>query len=112
MMTMAHFLTSNLIVFYSVEELKKLGSEVLDLVQKRAGTTDYFVAYNKIRQSILQSRQERKQKRVMQAMNDPEALARRRIQKNEMKSRKRQMKTKEFAKDKVRLTTIKKRRVD
>ncbi|KFH66562.1 hypothetical protein MVEG_07087 [Podila verticillata NRRL 6337] len=95
-----------------IEELKKLGAEVMDLVQKRAGTTDYFIAYNKIRQSILQSRQERKQKRVMQAMNDPEALARRRIQRNEMKSRKRQMKTKEFAKDKVRLTTIKKRRVD
>ncbi|KAG0325092.1 U3 snoRNP protein [Podila humilis] len=94
------------------EELKKLGSEVLDLVQKRAGTTDYFVAYNKIRQSILRIRQERKQKRVMQAMNDPEARARRRVQKNEMKSRKRQLKTKEFAKDKVRLTTIKKRRME
>ncbi|KAG0201811.1 U3 snoRNP protein [Mortierella sp. GBA30] len=95
-----------------IEELKKLGSEVLDLIQKRAGTTDYFVAYNKIRQHVLEVRRERKQKRVMQAMNDPEARARRRIQKNEMKSRKRQLKTKEFAKDKVRLTTIKKRRVD
>ncbi|KAI1314951.1 U3 snoRNP protein [Mortierella claussenii] len=95
-----------------IEELKKLGSEVLDLVQKRAGTTDYFVAYNRIRQRVLEVRRERKQQRVMQAMNDPEARARRRIQKNEMKSRKRQLKTKEFAKDKVRLTTIKKRRVD
>ncbi|KAK5808754.1 armadillo-type protein [Linnemannia elongata] len=95
-----------------IEELKKLGSEVLDLVQKRAGTTDYFVAYNKIRQHVLEVRRERKQKRVMQAMNDPQARARRRLQKNEMKSRKRQLKTKEFAKDKVRLTTIKKRRVD
>ncbi|KAF9085956.1 U3 snoRNP protein [Mortierella sp. AD031] len=94
------------------EELKKLGSEVLDLVQKRAGTTDYFVAYNKIRQHVLEVRRERKQKRVMQAMNDPQARARRRLQKNEMKSRKRQLKTKEFAKDKVRLTTIKKRRID
>ncbi|KAG0375311.1 U3 snoRNP protein [Mortierella sp. AD032] len=94
------------------EELKKLGSEVLDLVQKRAGTTDYYMAYNKIRQHVLQVRQERKQKRVMQAMNDPQARARRRLQKNEMKSRKRQLKTKEYAKDKVRLTTIKKRRVD
>ncbi|KAG0255909.1 U3 snoRNP protein [Mortierella polycephala] len=95
-----------------IEELKKLGSEVLDLIQKRAGTTDYFVAYNKIRQHVLNVRRERRQKRVMQAMNDPEARARRRIQKNEMKSRKRQLKTKEFAKDKIRLTTIKKRRVD
>ncbi|KAF8986162.1 U3 snoRNP protein [Entomortierella lignicola] len=95
-----------------MEELKKLGSEVLDLVQKRAGTTDYFIAYNRIRQHVLEVRRERKQQRVMQAMNDPEARARRRIQKNEMKSRKRQLKSKEFAKDKVRLTTIKKRRVD
>lgn len=89
-----------------------MGSEVLDLVQKRAVTTDYFMAYNKIRQHVLEVRRERKQKRVMQAMNDPQARARRRLQKNEMKSRKRQLKTKEFAKDKVRLTTIKKRRVD
>ncbi|KAG0304218.1 U3 snoRNP protein [Dissophora globulifera] len=94
------------------EELKKLGSEVLDLVQKRAGTTAYFAAYNRVRQHVLDVRRERKQQRVMQAMNDPEARARRRIQKNEMKSRKRQLKTKEFAKDKVRLTTIKKRRMD
>jgi len=85
---------------------------VLDLVQKRAGTTDYFAAYNNVRQHVLEVRRERKQKRVMQAINDPEARARRRIQKNEMKSRKRQLKTKEFAKDKVRLTTIKKRRVE
>jgi U3 small nucleolar RNA-associated protein 20 len=70
------------------------------------------MAYNKIRQHVLEVRRERKQKRVMQAMNDPQARARRRLQKNEMKSRKRQLKTKEFAKDKVRLTTIKKRRVD
>ncbi|KAG0093776.1 U3 snoRNP protein [Podila epicladia] len=95
-----------------IEELKKLGAEVLDLVQKRAGTTDYFNVYNKIRQSILAVRQERRQKRVMQAMNDPEARARRRIQKNEMKTRKRQQKTAEYARDKVRLTTIKKRRID
>lgn len=103
--------SSSLLISFT-EELKKLGSEVLDLVQKRAGTTDYFIAYNKIRQHVLEVRRERKQKRVMQAMNDPEGRARRRIQKNEMKSRKRQLKTREFAKDKVRLTTIKKRRVD
>lgn len=84
----------------------------MDLVQKRAGTTDYFNVYNKIRQSIQAVRQERRQKRVMQAMNDPEARARRRIQKNEMKTRKRQQKTAEYARDKVRLTTIKKRRIE
>ncbi|KAF9584653.1 U3 snoRNP protein [Lunasporangiospora selenospora] len=95
-----------------MEEVKKLGSEVLDLVQKRAGTTDYFQVYNKIRQQVQEVRRERRKKRVMQAMNDPEAHARRRVQKNEMKSRKRQQRNKEFAKDKVRLTTIKKRRVD
>ncbi|KAG0221648.1 armadillo-type protein [Mortierella sp. GBAus27b] len=94
------------------EELKKLGAEVLDLIQKRAGTTEYFNAYNKVRQHILDVRRERKHQRVMQAMNDPEARARRRIQKNEMKSRKRQLKAKEFAKTKIRLTTIKKRRIE
>ncbi|KAF9166281.1 U3 snoRNP protein [Actinomortierella ambigua] len=95
-----------------VEELKRLGQEVLDLVQKRAGKTEYLTAYNKVRQHVLEVRRERKQKRVMQALNDPEARARRRLQRNEMKSRKRQAKTKAFAKDKIRLTTIKKRRLE
>ncbi|KAG0232192.1 U3 snoRNP protein [Actinomortierella wolfii] len=95
-----------------VEELKRLGQEVMDLVQKRAGTSEYLTAYNKVRQHVLQVRRERRQKRVMQALNDPEARARRRLQRNEMKSRKRQAKTKAFAKDKIRLTTIKKRRLE
>ncbi|KAF9975229.1 U3 snoRNP protein [Actinomortierella ambigua] len=95
-----------------VEELKRLGQEVLDLIQKRAGKTEYLTAYNKVRQHVLEVRRERKQKRVMQALNDPEARARRRLQRNEMKSRKRQAKTKAFAKDKIRLTTIKKRRLE
>ncbi|KAF9962564.1 U3 snoRNP protein [Modicella reniformis] len=95
-----------------VEELKKLGAEVLDLIQKRAGTTEYFNAYNKIRQRVLDVRRERKHRQVMQAMNDPEARARRRLQKNQMKSRKRQLKAKEFANSKIRLTTIKKRRIE
>ncbi|KAF9342227.1 hypothetical protein BGX34_008539, partial [Mortierella sp. NVP85] len=89
----------------------KLGEEVLGLIQKRAGTTEYFNAYNKVRQRILDVRRERKHQRVMRAMNDPEAHARRRIQKNEMRSRKRHLKAKEFAKTKIRLTT-KKRRID
>ncbi|KAK3827830.1 MAG: hypothetical protein J3Q66DRAFT_363030 [Benniella sp.] len=90
---------------------RSLETEVLDFIQKRAGTTEYFNAYNRVRQRILDVRQERKHQRIMRAMNDPEAHARRRIQKNEMKSRKRQLKAKEFAKTKIRLTT-KKRRID
>ncbi|KAK3827770.1 MAG: hypothetical protein J3Q66DRAFT_4796 [Benniella sp.] len=90
---------------------RSLEKEVLDLIQKRAGTTEYFNAYNKVRQRILDVRRERKHQRVMRAMNDPEEHARRRIQKNEMKSRKCQLRAKEFAKTKIRLTT-KKRRID
>ncbi|CAG8442214.1 6253_t:CDS:10 [Scutellospora calospora] len=50
----------------NIDNLKQLGKEVLDLLQKRIGTTQYHIAYNKIRQQIFDVRRERKHKRVIE----------------------------------------------
>ncbi|CAG8449551.1 3302_t:CDS:10 [Cetraspora pellucida] len=48
-----------------IDNLKLLGKEVLDLVHKRIGTTQYHNAYNKVRQQIEEVRRERKHQRVI-----------------------------------------------
>ncbi|RUP48500.1 hypothetical protein BC936DRAFT_144478 [Jimgerdemannia flammicorona] len=95
-----------------IDELKRLGQEVLDHVQKRAGTTQYYFAYNKVRQRVSDVRTERRAKRAFQATSDPEARAKRRIQKNEMKRNSRKRKTADFAANKGRLTVRKNRKMN
>ena len=51
---------------FITDEIKRLGYEVLDLVQKRVGVTEYHNVYNKIRQQVAEIRRERKKKRVIQ----------------------------------------------
>ncbi|KAL1915418.1 uncharacterized protein VTP21DRAFT_6876 [Calcarisporiella thermophila] len=95
-----------------IEELRRLGQEVLDLVQKRAGTTRYVTAYSQVQRRVAEMRHERKAKRSLRAITDPQASARRRLQKNEMKRAARKRKNEAFAAGKVRLTVRKKRRTD
>ncbi|KAK9722628.1 U3 snoRNP protein [Basidiobolus ranarum] len=91
------------------EDLRALGQEVLDFVRKQVGTTVYHETYNQIRQRVVDIRRERKAKRSFQAITDPEAHAKRKIQKNEMKKNSRKNKTSQFANSKERLTVIKNR---
>ncbi|RKP25818.1 hypothetical protein SYNPS1DRAFT_28453, partial [Syncephalis pseudoplumigaleata] len=65
--------------------LKELASELLTLVQKRVGDTVYFAAYSTVRQRAEAKRHERKSKRALQAMVDPEAYALKKIRNNEKK---------------------------
>ncbi|CAG8692427.1 33598_t:CDS:2, partial [Racocetra persica] len=85
-----------------IDNLKRLGKEVLDLLHKRVGTTEYHNAYNKVRQRIEEVRRERKHQRVIKAIVDPESAAKRKIQRNEMKKQNRKRKNEEFAKKKLR----------
>ena len=48
------------------EELKTLAVELQDLVQSKVGTTKFANAYNRIRQSVLSVRRDRRTARVMQ----------------------------------------------
>lgn len=93
------------------DELKQLANEVLSIAQKKVGTTDYYYAYNKVRQRVLDVRSQRKANRAYQAVADPEAAARVKVKRNEMKKNARKRKTAEFAHNKARFG-IKKRRGD
>ena len=51
--------------YYAIESLKLLAKEILDLIQKRAGTTQFHIYYNKIKQQVLEVRRERKHKKAI-----------------------------------------------
>jgi hypothetical protein len=54
-----------------LEELKQLANEVLGLAQKKVGTTEYYYAYNKIRQRVQEVRTQRKANRAYQVCITP-----------------------------------------
>ncbi|ORX41456.1 hypothetical protein BCR36DRAFT_339402 [Piromyces finnis] len=67
------------------DKVKTLAQEVLDLLQKRAGVKAFLEVYNSVHKHVQEVRKERHNKRVVQSIIDPEASARRKVQKNEMK---------------------------
>ncbi|CAO3617504.1 unnamed protein product [Cunninghamella echinulata] len=71
------------------DNLKDLGNEVLNLVQKKAGPTAYFAVYQNIRQHSQEVRVERKTKRAIEAITNPELAAKRKMTRNLKKSKKR-----------------------
>ena len=74
-----------------IEELKTTAVELQDLVQAKVGTTKFSLMYNQIRQSALGIRRKRKVAKALQVTTNPEAAAKRKIQRNVIKkdSRKR-----------------------
>src|SRR4051794_5210911 len=46
--------------FLLIGNSKQLGKEILDLVQKCVGTTQFHIVYNKVKQQVLEVRKERK----------------------------------------------------
>ena len=60
-------------------------------MQSKVGTTKFSLVYNQIRQSALGIQRERKVARALQVTTNPEAAAKRKIQRNVIKkdSRKR-----------------------
>ncbi|KJA28736.1 hypothetical protein HYPSUDRAFT_617773 [Hypholoma sublateritium FD-334 SS-4] len=79
-----------------MDELKTTAIELQDLVQSKVGTTKFAHIYNQIRQSVLGLRRERKVARVLQASTNPEAAARRKIQRNVIKKDSRKRKDRGF----------------
>ncbi|KAG2222075.1 hypothetical protein INT45_007961, partial [Circinella minor] len=67
------------------EDLKQLGNEVLNMVQQKAGSTVYFAAYQRVRQRAADVRQERKTKRALEAVADPQLAAQRKIERRQKK---------------------------
>ncbi|KAF9479084.1 hypothetical protein BDN70DRAFT_879151 [Pholiota conissans] len=79
-----------------MEELKTTAIELQDLVQAKVGTTKFANVYNQIRQSVLGLRRERKVARVLQVTTNPEAAAKRKIQRNIVKKDSRKRKERGF----------------
>ncbi|KDR69878.1 hypothetical protein GALMADRAFT_255731 [Galerina marginata CBS 339.88] len=92
-----------------IEELKTTAVELQDLVQAKVGTTKFANVYNQIRQSVLGVRRERKVARVLLASTNPEAAAKRKIQRNASKKDSRKRKERGFLEGKGK---VKRRRED
>ncbi|KAF8957355.1 armadillo-type protein [Flammula alnicola] len=92
-----------------IDELKTTAIELQDLVQSKVGTTKFAVVYNQIRQSVLGLRRERKVARVLQASTNPEAAAKRKMQRNVIKKDSRKRKERGFLEGKGK---FKRRRED
>ncbi|KAH7929562.1 hypothetical protein BV22DRAFT_1191955 [Leucogyrophana mollusca] len=86
-----------------MDELKTLAAELQDLVQTKIGTTKFANAYNRIRQGVLSVRQDRRTARVTQATVNPEAAAKRKMQRNVVKKESRKRKNRTFADSKGRV---------
>lgn len=85
-----------LIINYDVEEVKTTAVELQDLVQAKVGTTKFSIIYNQIRQKTLEIRRNRKVMKTLQATTNPEAAARRKIQRNVIKKESRKRKERSF----------------
>lgn len=67
------------------EEAKVTASGVCKILEEKLGTSQYDKFYNKARLSIIQSREENRQKRKVQAVVDPQAVALKKKKKAEKK---------------------------
>ncbi|KAJ6576399.1 armadillo-type protein [Mycena vulgaris] len=86
-----------------MDELKTVCIELQDLIQSKVGTTKFSTAYNQIRQSVLGVQRERKATKVLQVTVNPEAAARRKLQRNTIKKESRKRKSSTFADGKGRI---------
>jgi len=80
----------------NLAELKTIATELQGLVQSKVGVTQFTSVYNQIRQSVLGLRRERKVARVMQVATNPEAAAKRKMQRNVIKKDSRKRKDRGF----------------
>jgi len=62
-----------------ISETREIADEGLKLIQTKLGTTAYLEIVNAVRQEALGKREERKMKRSLEAVTDPEKAARKKI---------------------------------
>ncbi|KAI0705265.1 armadillo-type protein [Cerioporus squamosus] len=79
-----------------MDELKTTATELQDLVQSKVGTTKFANVYNSIRQKVLGVRRERRAARAVQTATNPEAAAKRKLQRNGVKKESRKRKNETF----------------
>lgn len=72
------------------------GQEILDLLQKKLGTTEYVAQMSQIQEDVKARREERRVKRRIEAVTDPEKFGREKKRKNDRKRVKRKEKGLDF----------------
>lgn len=80
----------------SLSNLKTTSAEVLQLIQSRMNPTAYAKAHASVREAVLRRRAERRQKRKIELVADPELAAKKKIKKHGKKKEARKEKSKEF----------------
>jgi hypothetical protein len=66
-----------------IVETREFAEEGLKLVQSKLGTTAYIEQSNVVRQDVLGKRHDRKMKRSLEAVRNPETAAKKRIRQHE-----------------------------
>jgi U3 small nucleolar RNA-associated protein 20 len=79
------------------DEIKTMSIELQDLVRNKVGVVKFSNVYSQVRQGIVNVRRERKATRALQAANNPEAAAKRKIRQNLTKKISRKRKDRGFA---------------
>lgn len=79
------------------DEIKTTSIELQDLVRSKVGVVKFSNVYSQIRQGVVNVRRERKATRALQAANNPEAAAKRKIRQNLTKKISRKRKDRGFA---------------
>lgn len=79
------------------DEIKTTSVELQDLVRSKVGVVKFSNVYSQIRQGVVNVRRERKATRALQAANNPEAAAKRKIRQNLTKKISRKRKDRGFA---------------
>lgn len=82
-------------VLTRIDTLKQLASEVLALLQKETGTTEYIEVYQKVHERIQNQRNEKRTKRAIEAVSDPKAHAQYKLKKNTLRANARKRKAKQ-----------------
>lgn len=85
-----------------IDKLKQLATEVMALLQKETGTTEYVRVYQSVHEHIIEQRRERRNQRVIQAVADPKARALERMKKTAAKQSARKRKAQEFSSRKIK----------
>jgi U3 small nucleolar RNA-associated protein 20 len=78
------------------KSLVENGREILDLLQKKLGTTEYVAQMARIQEDVKSRREERRVKRRIEAVTDPEKFGHEKKRKNDRKRVKRKEKGLEF----------------
>jgi U3 small nucleolar RNA-associated protein 20 len=85
-----------------IKDTRDIAEEGLKLIQTKLGTTAYLENYNAVRQDVLEKRRERKMKRSLEVITDPERAAKMKIRHHEKVKDSKKRKVEKFKADRLK----------